>query len=191
MIRPHAKLCHYLFQFRLLYNGERRWKAPLELDKLIQPAPAGLEKYRPQISYLLLDEGRFDKTELSGLNNLVAALFQLENSRTELDIQEVLRHLLDWLKSAEQTGLRRAFTVWFNRVLLPRKLPNANFTEFNNLQEVQTMLAETVKRWRKEGIQKGRLEGLQEGRQEGLQQGRQAEKPPSYFCCCSTLDSVQ
>jgi hypothetical protein len=89
-------------------------------------------------------------------------LFQLENSRTEHDIHEVLRNLLNWLNSAEQTSLRRSFTVWFNRVLLPRKLPDTDFTEFNSLQEVETMLAETVKSWKKEGIQ----EGLQQGRQE-------------------------
>ena len=56
---------------------------------MIHPAPAGLEQYRPQASYLLLDEGRFGNDELGSLNNLVAALFQLENSRTDQDILSV------------------------------------------------------------------------------------------------------
>ena len=155
----------------VLYNGERRWQAPLQLDQLIQPAPAGLEKYRPQISYLLLDEGRFNQDELCSLNNLVAALFQLENSRTEQEIQGVLLRLIDWLKDPKQTSLRRAFTVWFNRVLLPTKAPNAHFTELNDLNEVHTMLAERVKQWAQDWKQEGR----QEGRQEGLQKGRQEE----------------
>jgi len=169
----------------VLYNGERRWQAPVDLDQLIHPAPSGLEKYRPQVSYLLLDEGSFNKNELSSLRNVVAALFQLENSRTEQDIQEVLLRLIDWLTSPEQTGLRRAFTVWFNRVLLPRKVLDIQIQEFNDLQEAQTMLAETVKQWAhkaeqeglqrglQEGLQKGLQKGLQEGRQEGLQAGRQ------------------
>jgi predicted transposase/invertase (TIGR01784 family) len=155
----------------VLYNGERRWQAPIDLDDLIYPAPAGLEKYRPKLSFLLLDEGRFAIQDLSGLNNLVAALFQLENSRTEQDIQDVLRHLLDWLKSSEQTSLRRAFTVWFNRVLIPRKMPDTDFAEFTDLQEVQTMLAETVKSW----ANKARQEGERHGIEKGLQQGRQQE----------------
>ena len=71
----------------VLYNGERRWKAPAHLEQLIQPAPPGLEKYRPQAAYLILDQGCFGQEELSGLNNLVAALFQLENSRTAQDIR--------------------------------------------------------------------------------------------------------
>ena len=70
----------------VLYNGERRWKAPLHLDPLIHPAPGELKHYRPEVRYLLLDEGCYDRNELSHLNNLVAALFQLENSRNEQDI---------------------------------------------------------------------------------------------------------
>jgi hypothetical protein len=34
----------------ILDNGERRWQASVNIDQLIQPAPAGLEKYRPQVS---------------------------------------------------------------------------------------------------------------------------------------------
>jgi predicted transposase/invertase (TIGR01784 family) len=150
----------------VLYNGERRWQAPLQLDQLIHPAPVGLEKYRPQASYLLLDEGRYNQTELKSLNNLVAALFQLENSRTEQEIQDVLVHLIDWLKDPKQTSLRRAFTVWFNRVLLPTKAPNAHFTELNDLNEVHTMLAERVKQWTQDWLQEGLQKGRQEGRRE-------------------------
>jgi hypothetical protein len=142
----------------------------VQLEQLIHPAPLGLEKYRPQLSYLLLDEGQYTQAELCSLKNLVAALFQLENSRSEPDIQAVLVRLIDWLRSPEQTSLRRAFTVWLNRVLLPAKAVNTPQTELNDLHEVQAMLAERVKQWTKEwenqGIVKGRQEGRLEGRQE-------------------------
>lgn len=88
----------------VLYNGKPRWRAPINLDRLIHPAPLGLDQYRPTIRYLLLDEGAFNNAELSNLNNLVAALFQLENSRTDEDIRAVLVHLIDWLKTPEQTS---------------------------------------------------------------------------------------
>lgn len=155
----------------VLYNGERRWQAPVQLDSLIHPAPAGLEKYRPQLSYLLLDEGQFEQAELASLKNLVAALFQLENSRSEHDIQLVLARLIEWLKAPEQSSLRRAFTVWLNRVLLPAKVANPDFTELKDLQEVQTMLAERVKQW----TQEWRQEGLVEGIEKGMEKGRQTE----------------
>jgi predicted transposase/invertase (TIGR01784 family) len=150
----------------VLYNGQYRWHAPVQLSKLIHPAPSGLNKYQPEASYLLLDEGNFKKEELSKLNNLVAALFQLENSRTEFEIQTIIGHLIVWLKEPEQTGLRRTFTVWLNRVLLPAKSPNAHYTNLNDLNEVHTMLAERVKEWVEEWKQRGHQEGHQEGRQE-------------------------
>jgi predicted transposase/invertase (TIGR01784 family) len=151
----------------VLYNGKHRWQAPVHLNQLIHPAPLGLEQYRPKLGYLLLDEGRFGHDELGSLKNLVAALFQLENSRTDQDLLEVVAHLKDWLKSPEQTSLRRAFAVWFNRVLLPRKAPGTHFTEFTDLQEVHTMLAETVEQWtrdwEKQGMEKGMEKGIQKG----------------------------
>jgi hypothetical protein len=92
---------------------------------------------------------------LGSLDNLVSALFQLENSRSRQDMQDVVVKLVDWLKDPEQSSLRRAFTVWFNRVLLPRKAPGSQYREFNDLNEVNTMLAETVEEWVRESQQNG------------------------------------
>ena len=155
----------------VLYNGARPWQSPVDIGSLIHPAPAGWENYRPQVRYLLLDEGRYDAGYLDSLDNLVAALFQLENSRTKEDIQAVLLKLIDWLGNPSQSSLREAFTVWMNRVLLPRKAPSSQFKEFNDLIEVNTMLAETVEQWFKDGKQKGLEQGLEEGREQGLEQG--------------------
>ncbi len=173
----------------VLYNGERRWQAPVDLDALIYPAPLGLEKYRPKLSFLLLDEGRFAIQDLSGLKNLVAALFQLESSRTDDDIREVVRNLLKWLSAVEQDSLRRAFTVWFNRVLMPRKMSDTHFKEFADLQEVETMLAETVKSWKKEAEIQGIEKGLQQGKKR--QEKVVKKKLLNYFCCCLILNLAQ
>ncbi len=82
----------------VLYNGERRWKAPVELDQLIYPAPVGLERFRPQLCFLLLDQKRIEKSDLNSQRNLAAALFQLGNSQSDQDVRNVLYHLLDWFK---------------------------------------------------------------------------------------------
>ena len=95
----------------MLYNGEQRWKAPVELDKLIYPASVGLERFRPQLFFLLLDQGRIEKSDLNSLRNLAAALFQLGNSQSDQDVRDALYHLLDWFKAKEQNSLRRAFNV--------------------------------------------------------------------------------
>jgi hypothetical protein len=96
------------------------------------------------------------------------ALFRLENSRTPGELRQLLRALIEWLKASEQTALRRAFTVWVKRVLLPGRVPGVDFEGLADLTEVETMLAERVKEWTKDG----KLQGLQEGIQLGIQIGR-------------------
>ncbi len=48
----------------VLYNGRRRWEASAEMSDLIQRVSGGLERYRPRISSLLLDEGQYRDKEL-------------------------------------------------------------------------------------------------------------------------------
>ena len=147
----------------VLYNGNRRWDAPVDVTDLVVPMPSGLETYRPRLKYFLLDEGCYADSELAPLRNLAAALFRMENSRTPQDVERVLAALVTWLQAPEQTSLRRAFTVWLKRVFLPGKLPGVELGSINDLQEVQSMLAERVtewtEQWEKQGIEKGILKG--------------------------------
>lgn len=131
----------------VLYNGKQTWQAAQEVAELIDSVPGGLERYRPRLQYLLIDEGRFQEEELVGLRNLAAALFRLENSRTPRDIERVLATLIEWLSTPEQSELRRAFTVWLKRVLLPARLPNVELPFLNDLREMRAMLAERVIEW--------------------------------------------
>ena len=91
----------------VLYNGKPRWTAPEEVADLVAASPAGLDRYRPRLRYLLLDEGRYADGELAPLCNLAAALFRMENSRTPQDVEQVLSALVEWLKSPGQDSLRR------------------------------------------------------------------------------------
>jgi hypothetical protein len=143
----------------VLYNGNRRWDAPVEVADLIVPAPKGLDAYSPRLKYLLLDEGSFADSELEPLRNLVAVLFRLENSLVIDDVKRVLPVLVSWLESPEQTSLRRAFTVWLKRVFLPGRMPGVEFGSINDLQEVQSMLAERVTEWTEQWERQGILKG--------------------------------
>jgi hypothetical protein len=103
-----------------LYNGARRWNAAEELRELMQPGPRALEPYLPRVRYLLIDERRYRDCERAPLRNLVAALYRLEISRTRSDIEEILRALHQWLSSAEQLSLRRAFAARSRGLILTR-----------------------------------------------------------------------
>lgn len=151
----------------VLYNGKYRWQAATDLSQLIEHPPGRLSDFTPKLSYLLLDEGRIDESGPFALKNLAAALFSLEKGRTAQTLLQTLAALIEWLDDSEQSSLRRAFTVWIKRVLLPARLPGVTLPELGNLLEIKTMLAETVVEW----TQQWKQEGLQEGRHEGKIEG--------------------
>src|SRR5712691_11125900 len=146
----------------VLYNGRGRWTAPQTVEGLAEPLPSSLAPYCPRLRYVLLDEGRYAERELAPLHNLVAALCRLENSREPADVQRVLGVLMDWLRVPEDDSLRRAFTVWLRRVLLPARLPGVEIPEVQDLVEMHTMLAERVvewtQRWKEQGLQQGQVQ---------------------------------
>lgn len=147
----------------VLYNGNAPWRAARDVSDLVEAVPGGLERYRPQLCYCLLDEGRIALSELESLKNVAAALFRLEKSRAPEDIQKVLSSLLEWL--VEQDGLRRAFATWLLQVHLPARLPGVEIPRgVSDLQEVTSMLEERVREWTQEWKQEGRQEGLEEVR---------------------------
>jgi len=146
----------------VLYNGKQRWSSATSVQDLIQQVPGGLSKYRPALTYLLLDESRHDMQGVP-VDNLVAAIFRLEQSHDPSDVRDVVQTLIEWLKAPEQTSLRRAFAVWIHRVLLPVRLPEQALPEVNDLMEVDAMLAERVKEWTVEWEEKGMQKGMQKG----------------------------
>ncbi len=145
----------------------RRWKATQEISTLIEPPPGRLQDYTPHLKYLLLDEGAIDESGPLALQNLAAALFRLEKSRTPQDMIEAIAALVNWLQAPKQASIRRSFAVWIRRVLLPSRLPDTQLPEVGDLLEIKTMLAETVMDWTQQWLE----QGLVKGRQEGVQQG--------------------
>jgi predicted transposase YdaD len=158
----------------VLYNGEPRWRAATDIGALIGPLPAGLERWRPRLPYLVLDEMRLAEGDGMLPRNLAAALFRLEASRGPEDLRQVLDALVDWLADPAAAGVRQAFLVWLRRVLLPGRLPAVDFGQVSELEEMRDMLAQRVQDWTREWKEQGLREGRAEGRAEGLAQGRRA-----------------
>lgn len=148
----------------VLYNGDQRWTAAQNVADLVEPIPGGLSHYRPSLPYLLLDEAEICQNEdhLEETRNLVGALFQLEHGQDLAQWETVLKRLVEWLQAPEHASLRRAFTVWVTRVLIPSRWPGFDPDEISglqDLQEVHTMLAEHIREWperfKQEGIEEG------------------------------------
>ena len=153
----------------VLYNGVRPWNAARDIAELIAEVPGGLERYRPQMRYCLLDERRIATGELESLRNLAAALFRLEQSPEPTEIEPVVDALLAWLQTPEQSELKSTFSVWVSQLM--SRSPGSQITVTTKLEEVKSMLAERVKEWPQEWKEAGREEGLKEGLKEGLDKG--------------------
>ena len=76
-----------------------------------------LQDYTPHLKYLLLDEGTINESAPLALQNLTTALFRLEKNRTPTNMVQAAAMLVGWLQAPEQSGVRRAFTVWIRRIL--------------------------------------------------------------------------
>jgi hypothetical protein len=162
----------------VLYNGVQPWHAAENTAEMIEPLPGGLVDYRPDLRYLLIDENHYAGQEIPAAKNLAAALFRLENSQAPEELQTMVKTLAQWLYAPEQASLRRAFTVWLKKVLLPARLPGVELPELTDLNEVNTMLAERVmewtRQWKAQGMQEGIEKGIEKGREEGLVEGRKS-----------------
>jgi predicted transposase/invertase (TIGR01784 family) len=156
----------------VLYNGTRPWRGALDVADLIEPVPGGLEAYRPHLRYALLDEMRVPEMELESERNLAAALFRLEKSRDLEDFRRQVARIADNPQLDE--GIRKSVRTWLVQVVLPTRFPGLSLPEARILEEVDTMLAERVKKWTRELKEEGRQEGLKKGLQEGRQEGVRA-----------------
>ena len=160
----------------VLYNGYAPWDAAREVAELIEEVPGGLERYRPQLRYCLLDEMRMADSELESLRNLAAAVFRLEKSFDTEAMERVLEAASEWLRAPGLEELRRSFTAWVLKVLLPSRIRGVRFPELLDLEEVKAMLAESgfswSDRWEQEGMEKGLQQGRQEGQEDTLAKAR-------------------
>ncbi len=63
-----------------------------------------------------------------------------------------------------EASLRQAFETWLQKVILPRfGLSREEISATLTLEELETMLAESIDRWNREIREEGREEGRQEG----------------------------
>jgi len=93
--KPDGKPCLPAVLPVVLYNGARRWHAPVELAELIQLPPPGFERFQPNQQFLLIDEGAFDPDELDPASSLAAGIFRLEHHRSVpevVELMEILAH---------------------------------------------------------------------------------------------------
>ena len=95
----------------------------------------------------------------------------LETNRERERTPALVAALIERLRELGDTALTRVFQEWVTQVLAPRRKWDAEMESMAILEEVQTMLAETVREWTADWVEEGREQGLKEGIEQGIEQG--------------------
>lgn len=84
-------------------------------------------------------------------------------------VEDLLRGFVPeaWVSDLDFATLER-WTVWIKRVVLRDRADDVVWERVNDLEEVQTMLADRVKEWERDWHQRGFAEGIEKGREEKL-----------------------
>jgi hypothetical protein len=146
----------------VLYNGDRRWAAPLALNELVGlPENSPLWRWQPRMRYHMVDEGAFGDEDLAGRDTLLTLLFRLESFPDPERIVGVADALVAWfVRHPGFEGLRSIFAELLGSLMGPLA-PGIVVPE--ELLEVRNMLATRAETWKQQWLQEGRQEGRQEG----------------------------
>ena len=171
----------------VVYNGRRRWTAPVEMTDLVADGGAALARYQPSQRYYLLDGARLPAADLPP-GNLVSALLGLEKARGAAGAEAAALRALDGLiRAAGDKDLKAAFEAWLRHGLKLRRPPSGAGGAPARSGETQTMLEEIVREWSREWREQGRAEGVEQGRAEGVEQGIEQERASSKSGRCSAV----
>ena len=148
----------------VVYNGARRWRAPLELSALLEPVDPAAEIYVPQLRYRVIEEETY-RPEDAVDQGAFGGLLWMKTPRAK-DLPMAWAMLKKILGPEEDLSLLRAVLIWLGAD--PDLIP-----ENPSQEEATAMWNSTVQRWQQEFREEGREEGLLLGRQEGREEGRQ------------------
>jgi hypothetical protein len=147
----------------VLHTGLSPWKAPRSIKDLIAPVSPALSRYAPSLDFLLLDAAAFKDSELEGSDDLASFLFRMERSRAPEELIKQISRLGSVLEKEGSAHLRRAFSVFLTKALLPRKTGRKEFPDLDDLLEVEKMITDTRPEWADALIKEGEVKGVRLG----------------------------
>ena len=151
----------------VLYNGDQRWRAPVDLTDLIAlPPRSPLWPWQPRVRYYLLDMGAFPADDLVRRDTLTALLFRLEQRPVPDDLQGLIGEVIGWFRRHPGCDeVKRLFSELVRQAIegLGAPLPVPE-----DLVEMRTMLATLGESWKRQWLAEGKAEGLVEGEAKAL-----------------------
>ena len=143
----------------VLYNGEARWTAPVNLSELIEQTPP-LGAFALDFQYFLIAENRYSQEALLKIRNIVSTLF-LAESYYDVKVLEV--ELLNLFSSERDRQAVSLFLNWFKQLAFHGRLESDDYESLESIyrteEEVKTMLVTALERERQQIFQSGLREG--------------------------------
>ena len=157
----------------VLYTGEGRWRAAMEVGERVAPVGRWLAPYQPSQRYLVVDERHVGAEDFPSERNLMGAVLGLEQSRGPGDLLRVAGLLVEWLRDPRDGELKRAFADWV-RQMAEGFVPGdaALPAPVRSLEGVRMTLVERVAEWPKQWFREGREQGVKEGVEQGIEHER-------------------
>jgi len=163
----------------MLYNGERRWTAPVNLSALIEGSEL-LGKQTLHFEYFPIIENAFSKAELLKIGNIVSTLF-LAEAHYNLALLE--RELSKLFKKRRDKQAAALFLNWFRQLALHGRLNESDYKRledtFYDPKEVN-MLVNAIKREKKQMYNQGLEKGMEKIARMMIASGEPIEKIRRY-----------
>jgi len=171
----------------VLYNGNRKWRAPLKVKSLIDlPPKSPLWAYQPNAAYYLVDEGLYPAGKGDSISGM---LFKFENMQDKDQLIQGLSDLGQRLSDDKLKKLKRDVLAWVTHVLEPTKQLNLSFADIESLIEGNHMgLRTRIEEWQESWLKSGIEQGIEQGEQKGerimlikIAQHRFGTLPPQFL----------
>ncbi len=146
----------------VLYNGDPRWRAAVDLRDLVGlPEASPMWPWQPGLRYHLIDEGAFSAADLAVRDGLPALLFRLENASAPDELVVLADLVLAWF--ARHPGFAAARLVFVELLRAATAPVGAGVRVPDGLQEVRNMLVTRMEAWVQQKLREGERKGRQQG----------------------------
>ncbi len=148
----------------VLYTGEDKYAASLNIEELIEKPYEKLEKYIPKFQYykVALNESveEIDE-EFKTVNNILAGVFKIITAKGEEEIKETLKILRVRLEKAPE--IKKFINEWLGHLFNYKRFKLENIYEEGVEKMLVTYLTERDKKAKEESIEEIAKKSLQEG----------------------------
>lgn len=156
----------------VLYNGDRRWTAPVNIKELIEQEPS-LGQYSLNFEYFKIAENEFSQEQLLRIRNIVSTLFLTES---HYDINLLIAEFLNIFENEEDKQAASLLLNWFHQLRVHKRIDPSDYdklkTVVGSTEEVKAMLITAIEKEHQEILE----QGIEQGTEQGIEQGRKLQQ---------------